>query len=171
MKENDLIVKLCQEIKKIDILESKINFLFYCCGKTEKDYYSYLEIIQNMDMINLDKNNIVNIQDLIVVSNGIKEQLNKSIKNIKLLYKASKDGDLSKNFHSKCDGIKNTVTFVKAINGKKFGGFASKEWNSNNNWINDQDAFVFSLDEKECYYYNNNGYSIFDSSSNGPVWG
>ena len=34
------------------------------------------------------------------VSKGIKEQLNKSIKRIKLLYRASEDGDSAKDFHS-----------------------------------------------------------------------
>ena len=33
LKENDLIVKLCEEVKKIDILESKINFLFHFSRK------------------------------------------------------------------------------------------------------------------------------------------
>ena len=39
LKESDLIVKLCQEIKKIDILESKINYLFHCLGMTEKVFF------------------------------------------------------------------------------------------------------------------------------------
>ena len=63
------------------------------------------------------------------------------------------------------------MTFVKAKNGRKFGGFANKEWNSSGNWINDPNAFLFSLDYKECYYYNNNGYMIQGNSSYGPKWG
>ena len=30
----------------------------------------------------------------------------------KLLYRASKDGDEAKTFHSKCDGIRNTLVIV-----------------------------------------------------------
>ena len=38
LKENDLIVKLCEQVKKIDYLENKIKFLFCCLGKNEKEY-------------------------------------------------------------------------------------------------------------------------------------
>ena len=88
-----------------------------------------------------------------------------------MLYRASVDGDLAKNFHKKCDGKKNTVTFIKSTNGKRFGGFQSEEWNSRESWINDVSVFLFSLDNHECYYYNNNGYMAYDSSSYGPIWG
>ena len=171
LNKNDLIVKLCQEVKKIDILESKINFLFHCCKKTEKEFYEYEEFMAQFDINILNKSEIVNPEDFMLVSKGIEEQLNKSIKGIKLLYRASEDGDLANNFHSKCDGKKNTVTFVKSTNGKRFGGFASKGWNSYGNWITDENCFVFSLDNKECYYYNNTGYMIYGCSSYGPVWG
>ena len=157
--------------KKIDILESKINFLFHCCKKTEKDFYKYEKFMAQFDKNILDKSKIIYPEDFMVVSKGIKKQLNKSIKGIKLLYRASEDGDLANDFHSKCDGKENTVTFVKATNGKRFGGFAHKGWNSNGNWIADKNCFVFSLDNKECYYYNNTGYMMFGSSSYGPVWG
>ena len=43
LNEKDLIVELCQQVKKIDILESKMNFLFLSLGKTEKDFYSLLK--------------------------------------------------------------------------------------------------------------------------------
>ena len=81
------------------------------------------------------------------------------------------DGDLAKNFHKKCDGKKNTVTFIKSTNGKRFGGFTSEGWNSKESWINDESVFLFSLDNHECYYYNNSGYMAYDSSSYGPTWG
>ena len=35
IKESELIVKLCQEVKKINILEKKINYIFMCIGKAE----------------------------------------------------------------------------------------------------------------------------------------
>ena len=173
LKENDLIVKLCQEIKKIDILESKINFLFYCTGKTEKEFYAYEDFMANFNKFKIGESKIISIEDFMVVSTGIKEKLNKSIKGINLLYRASEDGDSSNDFHYNCDGKKNTVTFVKSSNGKKFGGFASEGWNTNGNYINDKNAFIFSLDNQECYYCNNNNncYTLFCSSSYGPVWG
>ena len=105
------------EIK--DVLEKKINYLFTCMGKNEKDFKLYEEISKNFD------SKIITPDDFTTVSIGIKEKLNKTIKEIKLLYRATRDGD-STQFHSKCDGKENTVTFVKAKNGRKFGVFANK---------------------------------------------
>ena len=135
-----------------------------CIGKTEKDFKLYEEL-----RLSIAESKIVAPEDFLTVQIGIKEKLNKTIKEAKLLYRASRDGD-STQFHSKCDGIENTVTFVKSKNGRKFGGFANKAFNSSDNWISDPNCFVFSLFHKECYYYNN-GYMIYGSSNYGPTWG
>ena len=171
VKESELILKLCQEVEKIDILEKKINYIFMCIGKTEKDFKLYEELPKNLKKLsNVSESKIVTPEDFLTVQEGISEKLKKTIKGAKLLYRASRDGD-SNQFHSKCDGIENTVTFVKSKNGRKFGGFANKAFHSNNSWISDPNCFVFSLLYKECYYYNNNGNMIYGSSSGGPYWG
>ena len=167
IKESDLIIKLCEKMEKIDILEKKINYIFSILRKTDKNFKEYEIISKNIKNI---ESNIVTIEDFATVQIGIREKLNKTIKEAKLLYRASRDGD-SAQFHSKCDGKKNTVTFVQAKNGRKFGGFANQAFNSNNSWISDPNCFVFSLFYNECYYYNNNGYMIYGSSSYGPLWG
>ena len=171
VKESDLILKLCEKVEKIDILEKKVKYLFSMMGKNEKDFYIYEDcekkIHQNIKKLD---SKIITPDDFIIVSFGIKEKLNKMIKDVKLLYRSSRDGD-STQFHTKCDGKENTVTFVKSKNGRKFGGFANKAFHSSNGWISDPNAFVFSLDLKECYYYNNVGNMIYGSSSYGPLWG
>ena len=172
VKEKDLIIKLYEKVNKIDILESKINYLFNYFRISEKDFILFEEFKNkfNEKIININSKIIKSFNDIIPISIGIQEKLKKKIKDIKLLYRASRDGD-GNQFHSKCDGKSNTITFVKSKNGRKFGGFANKEWNSNNSWINDPNAFVFSLDYNECYYYNNTGSMIYGSSSYGPSWG
>ena len=167
IKESDLIIKLCEKTEKIDILEKKINYIFSILRKTDKNFKEYEIISKNIKNI---ESNIVTIEDFATVQIGIREKLNKTIKEAKLLYRASRDGD-STQFHSKCDGKKNTVTFVQAKNGRKFGGFANQAFNSNNSWISDPNCFVFSLFYNECYYYNNQGNMIYGSSSYGPLWG
>jgi hypothetical protein len=50
----------------------------------------------------------------------------------KLLYRASVDGFSAKNFHSRCDGFKPTLTIIKeAANNYIFGGFTSAAWSMN----------------------------------------
>ena len=175
LKENDLIVKLCEQVKKIDTLETKIKYLFCCFGKNEKDFESFDKYFKmcekNINEKDLEESKIICKEDFILVSTGINRNLNKIIKKVKLLYRATRDGDKAKNFHSKCDGKIDTVTFVKTRTGKKFGGFAHSAWNSNGSWISDSKVFVFSLDNYECYYYNDNGNMILGTSSNGPYFG
>ena len=167
IKESDLIIKLCEKMEKIDILEKKVNLIYNILSKTDKNFKDYEIMSKNIKNI---ESNIVTIDDFATVQIGIREKLNKTIKEAKLLYRASRDGD-SAQFHSKCDGKKNTVTFVQAKNGRKFGGFANQAFNSNKGWISDPNCFVFSLFYNEYYYYNDNGYMIYGSSSYGPLWG
>ena len=153
VKENDLIKKICQQVNKIDALESKIRFLFNCLGKTESDFTLYEYIVNNFQN-NLEKSKIIKADDLFLVSKGIQEKLNKKIKDIKLIYRASKDGDRNE-FEIKCKGKTNIALFIKSLNNKRFGGFFSKEYNfdNNNNNVNDPCSFLFSLDHQECYYF------------------
>ena len=64
-----------------------------------------------------------------------------------LKYRASRDGFSGKNFHTKCDGVSNTLTIIKTTNGNIFGAFAEKAWV--NGSVADQKAFVISLINRE----------------------
>ena len=66
-----------------------------------------------------------------------------------LKYRASRDGFKSTDFHTKYNGIANTFTVIKTTSGNIFGGFTEKAWNSNNQWIRDPKALIFSLVNKE----------------------
>jgi hypothetical protein len=59
-------------------------------------------------------------------------EMTKSSKGI-LLYRATSDGFTSQAFHSKCDGIGNTITIIKNNLNYVFGGYVSSAWNSSNN--------------------------------------
>jgi hypothetical protein len=114
--------------------------------------------------------------ELNFVKETIKENLNlnKTIEVIKFipLFSTSREGDSASQFHSKCNGKSNSLVLVKTKTGKRFGGFTSLHWSyASNNYANDSKAFVFSLDNKECYKYNNNGNAIYCHSSYGPTFG
>ncbi|CAF0984347.1 unnamed protein product [Brachionus calyciflorus] len=64
----------------------------------------------------------------------------------KLLYRASVDGFYGETFHSKCDGIGGTLTFIKTTYGYIFGGYTTQLWdNRGHSSKKDDNAFVFSL--------------------------
>ena len=67
----------------------------------------------------------------------------------KLLYRASRDGFSGKDFHSKCDRKKNTLTVIKSESGNVFGGYTDKCWHSKGGLVSDPNAFIFSLINKE----------------------
>ncbi len=50
---------------------------------------------------------------------------------LELIYRASVDGQMGKNFHSKCDHIYPTITFYKTDTNIKFGGYTESDWNLN----------------------------------------
>jgi len=66
-----------------------------------------------------------------------------------LLYRGTRDGFSANDFHSKCDGHKNTLTIVKPHGTSYlFGGFTSVTWESSNKFKSDPNAFLFSLTNK-----------------------
>ena len=66
-------------------------------------------------------------------------------KELKLLYRATRDGFEAASFHANCDNQANTLTVVKTPKGYIFGGYTSLEWDSESSGKNDPSAFLFSL--------------------------
>lgn len=67
----------------------------------------------------------------------------------KLMYRATTDGFLAKDFHRKCDFVANTLTVVKTTTGNIFGGFTTRHWKTKKLTLKDADAFIYSLVNKE----------------------
>jgi hypothetical protein len=69
-----------------------------------------------------------------------------------LLYRGTRDGFGTNDFHSRCDGQSNTLTIFKAKESKFiFGGFTSVSWESSaiDKSKSDPNAFIFSLTNKD----------------------
>ena len=97
-----------------------------------------------------------------------------------LIYRASRDGDLAKDFHLQCDFIGPNLTLVKTKKGYVFGGFTVKNWKhlykdikkddpENGTEYKDEKAFGFSVNKKKIYengfideeiIYCNNNYGV-----------
>ena len=84
-----------------------------------------------------------------------------------LIYRATKDGDSSENFHSKCINQAPTISIIKLDNGRIIGGYTTIPWlNENKAYISDINAFIFSIDSKEKYNLKeklNGKYAIYHS--------
>lgn len=65
-----------------------------------------------------------------------------------MLYRGSRDGFESSQFHKLCDGVKHTISIfeTKGVQ-KKFGGYCDKDWGSaNGSFIKSDNTWIFSLD-------------------------
>jgi hypothetical protein len=95
-----------------------------------------------------------------------------------LLYRGTRDGFGSANFHSKCDQQSNTLTIILTTAGYVFGGFSPTAWDSSNSYKADNTgkSFLFSLknarnSEPKIFPLSNPSYSICCHSSYGPIFG
>ena len=161
VKIEDISRNLCQKVKEID------NLCELFLGFNKEDINKYYEIMQK------NSNILGSKEEFIQIIKGIKKSFEFKIKDIILLFKASKDGDSASAFHQKCDGKQFTITLVKTTKGKRFGGFTRIAWHKNASYSSDRYAFVFSFDYKENYYIShyNGDNAIYGNSSYGPTFG
>ena len=92
---------------------------------------------------------IHDLNELEMLTRKINKSNNKIILN--LLYKATADSDTAEAFHQKCDKAESTLVLVQDDNGKRFGGFTSRNWRGDCEEKKDPNAFVFSLDKMKIY--------------------
>jgi len=123
-------------------------------------------------------------KDLFKESSIIKEEERKLISNwilphynlkFELLYSGKRDGFGISTFHSKCNNKGPTLIVAKLENNRRFGGFASESWEKNSGGIIDNNAFLFSLDNKIKYGLKKKGTTSIYGQPNssilfGPSW-
>ena len=64
---------------------------------------------------------------------------------LELIYRGSRDGLTSKDFHNKCDNKGPTICLFKNEKGNIFGGYTSISWLSNEKEVLDENSFIFTL--------------------------
>ena len=100
-----------------------------------------------------------------------------------LLYRGSRDGWRSKDFHSKCDEKGATISLFKIKDGSCFGGFTSASWSTQGQYDiykKDETAMLFNLTWKRIFPFkgaswewNNNedNCAIYCHIHSGPSFG
>ena len=70
-----------------------------------------------------------------------------------IIYRATENGDEPKSFFDKCSNMSPTVSLIKTTKERIFGGFTKAEWTDKkgNVKLRDENAFLYSLDNKEKY--------------------
>jgi hypothetical protein len=153
--KNDItqeINELKNKIKKAESNSFKID------SKIINNKKDYDFILERLKKVNFNENiNEINIKNKVNIS-------------LILLYRASRDGDEAKNFHTKCDNYKNTLVAIKTKKGLRFGGFTSETWNGNGLDKKDKNAFCYSLDKMKIYNSIKGKNAIYASPDYGPAF-
>ena len=149
-------------IKQNQFNEGKINF------KSLK-LNEILDSIKNFGTLTIDdelfSSNIVFDQKI------VKNWLNDKNFISELLFRKSRDGSKTTDFHDKCDNKGITITFIETTKGYIFGGYTELQWDCSSSSKKDNSTFIFSLDKKQKYTAKNNNESIACYSCNGPRFG
>jgi len=134
------------------------------------------KIIQKKEEKNLEKlrNCFINKSLIILKEEDIDFIINRLDKynpiSYKLIYSSSKDGDSIKTFHEKCDGEDFILIIIETSKGYKFGGFTSIGFDSSGFELNDDNAFLFSLDKKKIYEINPGNAAVYCNKRFGPIF-
>jgi len=113
----------------------------------------------------------------VFVNTWLKERLNRRHSTFVLLYRASRDGWTSSEFHSICDHEGPTVTVVKSGD-YVFGGYTEQSWKSSGGYKHCTESFLFSFRNlsdmgptKLPLKVNKGKYGIYCNSGYGPTFG
>ena len=97
-------------------------------------------------------------------------------KNMELLYRGTRDGMSGNAFHNKCNNKGPTICLFKNEKGYIFGGYASIDWTSYENYKSAPDSFIFTLTNMynitpTKFPNSDTNNSIYDYSGYGPTFG
>ena len=169
-KLNNLNEEISTLKNKIVLLEHKQNLLIKF--QKEKNIAKEKNKEQIEKGIQLDSHIINNIKEYKI---SLKNWINKaSFIKTNLLYRLTRDGELFKTFHEKCNNKSPTLIIIETIFGQKFGGYTTCTWDGK--WTNKYDGqtFLFSLNKnikfKKKYNLNDNK-DIFADQNCGPWFG
>ena len=144
-KINELTERMISLENKLEKLESKKMSNY---GLTDKIIKTEEEIAELFSFI----------------SNGRERQF-------RLLYSPTFEANKKEDFHKNCDNKGSTIILVETTNGRRFGAFASLSWKSNDQWVNDPFACIFSFDNHKKYKLLIPEYAYYGGSGYGPHFG
>jgi len=160
-------------VKKSDKIDLNIKFFY------EESFL--LEKIKNFGII--DNNILFDNPSNIIHKSGNINFVIKQIKinnnidlnencHLKLLYRATKDGDSCKIYHQKTNDIPDTLTIIKTKEDIIFGGYTKiKIPSCYGKNFNDDKAFIFSLEYNKLYFPKKNNCSKHSNDNYGPIFG
>ena len=96
-------------------------------------------------------------------------------KSMELLFRGTRDGMNSKNFHEKYDDKYPTITLFRNDKGNIFGGYSPISWKNSGEYQNENRCFIFTLTniyniQPTKFNSKNNGQELYFNSNFGPCF-
>ena len=165
----NICINIENSIKNLNLIDEKIkqskseqekNNEFYM---EQESYDNLIKIIKSFGEIynkfNIDSLILKNQEDIYKLYALISTQI--KINNMKILYRASKDGFSLNNLKNKIDNKSNLIFLFFAGNNKIFGSYIKAKINvQHDTYTNDENAFAFSLNNNKIYKILISKYSI-----------
>ena len=97
---------------------------------------------------------------------------NKKFYFMRLIYRASEDGDTPYKFHRLCDGLSPLIVLIKTTYNKRFGGFTEAYFEASDELIGKRSntAFLFNLDKEKAFDIIEGQNAICCHKNYGPVF-
>lgn len=164
--EQDNLSELDREKLRIPQRNNEIEFISPISSEIKK--CDPEKIMKNTKILN-------HVKELLFLIKKINKNISYTSKqffNMKLIYRATDDGDTARVFHRKCDGISPLLILIKTIKNRRFGGFTQSTYESTDDFLGKQDgsAFIFSLDKLRCYDVQEGQNAICCCKNNGPIF-
>ena len=169
----DFNEKLNLSVQRMPLLVKDLNKLvdskFLIINKISKQIG---EIKEELKIFNKEKyNNEIDNFDYYktFINEELEKNFSKKIKEYKILFRATRDGFTSENFHNKCDGYNSTLTLILTNTRELLGGYAKYSWNQNNEYKKGKGGFMFSINNNIITKIKK--YNIYCQKDSGPIFG
>ena len=151
MEQNKSMVQDISNMEKeLIILKEKKNEFREIIKKCDNYYGQSIKMKMDLMDEGIDSDIFKSKNELIFIKNNVAKRMNKKIKQIKQIYKASSNGDNAIALFENCSSNQNLVILILTEEKKCFGGFSQNEWEFNK-YKYDPCSFLFSLNNKEIY--------------------
>ena len=156
---------LNNQLRQLDNVQHSYNQLLSNYNKLKENYRQItiknesLELEFKKNSMNINQNEdiskILSSMDELNFINFYAKNNDPSFnfKNIKLLYRGSRDGDTTKKCHELCDNKKNVLIIMKSDRELIFGGYSKIGFKATNKseYLTDNNSFLFSVDLKKIF--------------------
>ena len=163
---------------KIENLKKNTNYEFRICSLYNNDLISSWTEIKKIKTNEFKCDSIILLESKREKEFMLKLYEWSGYNKMELIYRGTRDGVYSNNFHTKCDNQGPTITLCKHEKGYIFGGYSSISWTGQGGYHQAPNSFLFTLTNihgteptKFILKNNNDTCSVYHGSNYGAIFG